>query len=82
MDHAPRTPRPRTTFGWESGSSPYGPRGLLGAPERSITGNVILRAGNEVGSDGWQQSVHIVLTRTEARELIEALQAQAQVDRG
>ena len=62
------------SFGLTIEPSPYGPRGVVAAPEQSITGNIILRAGNENrDSSSWSQSVHVVLTPDEAVELIDKI---------
>ena len=64
------------TFGLKISPSDFGPRGVLSVdPETTGVGNIVIRAGeaNESGPRGWHQVAHIVLTRTEALELIEAL---------
>jgi hypothetical protein len=66
---------PRTSFGWETDSA-FGPRAIIATPERSMAGNIVLRAGPAYEDGGWSQSLHIVLTPTEAAELVAAIQAQ------
>lgn len=70
----------RATFGQEIATE-YGPRGVIGKPERSTTGNIVLRVGNENIDDstgfrrvnGWSQVAHVVLTPDEARELVDLI---------
>lgn len=53
--------------------SKWGPRGVIGRPEVSVSGNLILRVGTENGpGEGWSQSCHVVLTPEEGRQLIGA----------
>lgn len=63
-------------YGFDVGGSAYAPRGIVAAPERTLTGNIVLRAGNELPEGGWTQSVYVVLSPAEAVEFIAALQAQ------
>lgn len=65
----------RLRFGWDTGRSSYFPRGIVAAPERSLTGNIILRVGNENPGEGngWSQVAHVVLTPDEASELAAAI---------
>lgn len=64
------------SFGWKTTPSFFGPRGIVARPERSASGNIVLRCGNDLVGGGWQQSVHVVLTPEEAAEFIAALQEQ------
>jgi hypothetical protein len=62
------------TWGWDIPASQFGPRGVIARPERSATGNIILRVGTAFpGDNGWEQTVHVVLTPTEARQFLHAL---------
>lgn len=76
------TVAPPTSYGWATGPSKFGPRGVIARPERSGTGNVILRAGNEVDPPGlgWTQVAHVVLEPEEARALIADMERQLDPD--
>lgn len=47
------------------------PRSVIGPPETSAVGNVILRVGreNEPLFESWHQTEHVVMTKEEARAL-------------
>lgn len=50
------------------------PRTVAPPPEQSLTGNVILRIGQqERAGEGWHQVAHLVLTPDEAREYVAAI---------
>jgi hypothetical protein len=68
---ATKQARPRTSFGWEIGPSQFGPRGIVGKPELSGAGNLIIRAGIE-NEMGWHQVAHVVLTPDEADAFLTA----------
>jgi hypothetical protein len=72
--HVALTTQPRRTFGFEIERNQWGPRGVLGAPEISGTGNIVLRAGEENDDNrSWHQVAHIVLTPAEAQDLLVAI---------
>ena len=54
--------------------SEYGPIGVVGEPETSAVGNLVLRVGrlHAVGT-GWHQTEHVVLTPDEGFALVEAI---------
>ena len=53
-------------------------RGVIGAVERSATGNTILRVGALLPSGvTWEQTEHVVLTPGEREELIARLMAES-----
>lgn len=58
-------------------------KSVIGSVERSIAGNVIIRVGAEakenLPAEGWHQTEHIVLTPSEATELILAVAEQIQL---
>jgi hypothetical protein len=65
------------TFGFRVEPSVYSPtRSVLAAPEKTASGNVVLRAGHENlpgMACGWHRTEHIVLTPAESRDLIRQL---------
>ena len=66
----------RQSFGWDTGPSQYGPRGIVSRPEKAHVGNVVLHVGNEnTYGGGWSKVAHVVLTPDEARELAAAITA-------
>jgi hypothetical protein len=80
-DTAPTDTDRNRSYGWNEPRSVYGPQGIVAQPERTSTGNVVLRAGNENDGpgSGWTQSVYIVLTPAEASDLAAAIKRAAQV---
>ena len=64
-------------YGTAIGRSEYSPtRSVVGKPEVSGAGNLILRVGRENPDvQGWSQTEHVVLTPDEAREFLTACDA-------
>lgn len=73
------------TYGQQVERTFYTPmRGVMGAPERSPSGNLVLRIGREYGRmgesidsevAGWRQTEHVVLTPQEVWQFVAAVQA-------
>jgi hypothetical protein len=62
------------TYGLSIPRGNFGPRGVIGAVEQSVAGNIVLHAGRENhGCEGWTKTEHIVMEPEEARELIAEL---------
>lgn len=60
-------------YGFEVPNHGHGPRGVIGTPERSPAGNLVLRVGQDnLGQRGWRQTEHVVLTPDEARDFLAA----------
>ena len=86
---AATTPR---NYGFDVSASIYGPRGIVQHPTTTATGNIVLRAGNELGgydptvnkwqtdNRGWESTVHIVLTPEEARTLAVGILQSIELD--
>lgn len=54
--------------------SKYTPqRSVIGGVEASVSGNIVLRVGRENREGGWRKTEHVVLTPTEAEDLINQL---------
>lgn len=51
----------------QPGAAPQ-PRSVIGEISTSMTGNLVLRIGQENQTPGWHQTEHVVLTPEEARE--------------
>jgi hypothetical protein len=58
-----------------AGPAYRGDGAVVGAVERSPAANVVLRVGRMVGTVGYAQTEHVVLTVVEARELVRAIAA-------
>jgi len=60
----------RKIYGLKIESGPYRRRrDLIGYLDTSPAGNIIIATGEELRTGGWRKTGHIVLTRSEAREL-------------
>lgn len=47
------------TYGLEIEASEYHPlRSLLTSPQRTASGNIVLRAGREISETNWERTVH------------------------
>ena len=56
--------------------SPYYRGHIIGQLEQSAAGNLVIRAGEQnQGGKSWMQTLHIVLTPEEARELVRQINA-------
>jgi hypothetical protein len=51
--------------------TPY--RSVIGPPETSPNGNLILRVGREHANGGWQQTEHVVMQPDEARTFVQTI---------
>ncbi len=71
-----------TSYGWAAGPSRFGPRGIVGRPERSHLGNVVLHVGKEVppGKFAWTKVAHVVLEPQEARAFLADVARQLDPD--
>jgi hypothetical protein len=64
------------TYGLEIEASEYHPlRSLLTSPQRTASGNIVLRAGREISETSWERTEHIVLSPEEAQNLAHHLLA-------
>lgn len=64
------------TYGLQVDASEYQPmRSVLTSPERTASGNIVLRAGREISATSWERTEHIVLTPEEAQNLAHHLLA-------
>jgi hypothetical protein len=65
-----------TIYGQRIERSEYVPyRSVIGTPETSRSGNLVLRVGRELGSRGWEQTEHVVMEPGEAIEFAQAILA-------